>query len=412
MNLPFTAARQIIPRSQKDFPEPGELSNPNGGILSRQPDNSCGTRFPVNPKYRPKTTNCDSFHSSIQIENVHQKRIVADTICGLPVPETCERKTSQTEAVPATTCEPPIHSAVTEHRIKKQNRKKYIGSNQTNGHNPGLGAAATTAIQAPRIITGPKYTRFELNIHINDQPVTMTIDSGCHISIIGKLIWQQLGQPKLEPVTEHWWAATGSPIEFAGKFMANVKYAGKSLHLPLHVMEQSKTINLLGRVWFPSLHLDWNRVFNSFDYSHYQPDSIEQRQLALRMIRSHPTGHFYVDVIVEGRTIRMMLDTGATVSVVSQKTWKKLGKPPLYHTTIPMIDATQKLIPIIGISMVEVDYNGRQGSLPVFVTADDCLSILGTEWFGTMQFDFNSIFENINFRPPRETPIPFPKTKI
>jgi predicted aspartyl protease len=163
-------------------------------------------------------------------------------------------------------------------------------------------------------------------------------------------------------------------------------------------MKQSQTTNLLGRVWFPSLHLDWNRIFNCLDASRCQPDSDGQRQLALKMIQTRVTGHFYVAVNVEGKTIPMVLDTGASVSLVSQSTWEELGKPPLMSNKIPMIDANEKEIPDQGECQVKVKYNGREGVLPLVITTNvGGLSILGTDWFQTLQFNFNSIFKNINF---------------
>ncbi len=380
MDLPFEAPGQIIPRSRKDFPELHQLPNPNGGscLSLGQPDNSSGrTRLPrVDPKNQPMTTNCCS---DIQTENARQNPHIQKSNHSPPNQVTC------------------VENGVIKHGIPKETTKRDIESNQTNTYNPELGAA----IEVPEMITRSTYRKFNLEIEINDQPVTMTIDSGCHISIIGKLIWQQLGQPKLEPVTEAWCGATGSHIEFAGKFTANVNYAGKSLQLPLHVMEQSNTANLLGRVWFPSLHLDWNRIFNSSDVSQCQPDSIEQRQLALKTIQSCNTAQFYVDLNVQGKTVRMMLDTGATVSVISQATWEMLGKPPLLPAPREMIDANQKVIPSIGICMVTVKYNGREGYLPLFIRTDDYKSIVGTSWFATMKFDFNSIFGNMKLIPPR-----------
>ncbi|EFX72764.1 hypothetical protein DAPPUDRAFT_110406 [Daphnia pulex] len=53
----------------------------------------------------------------------------------------------------------------------------------------------------------------------------------------------------------------------------------------------------------------------------------------------------------------------------------------------------------------KVKYNGREGFLPLFIRRDDYKSIVGTNWFGTMQFDFNSIFGNINLIPRRTSPI-------
>jgi predicted aspartyl protease len=305
-----------------------------------------------------------------------------------------------------------VHSAVTKVSnwvlnfwFPKNSTAREV-NNQTNTCNPTvLSSSAATTVEEPDTTTIPVHRRkFELKIKINGQPVTMTIDSGCHISIIGKLIWQQLGQAKLEPVMDTWFGATGSQIEFKGKFMANVNCAGKILQLPLHVTKQAKTTNLVGRSWFPSLNLDWNKVFNCYDATRCKPESKRQRQLASKMIKSRITGHYYVDICVEGTTIQMVLDTGASVSVVGQATWEVIGKPPLTPNTgtryTPMIDAAQKAIPCKGSCKVKVNYNGREGVLPLLVrTEQNCQSIVGTDWFETLKFDFNCIFKKMNLIP-------------
>jgi hypothetical protein len=122
------------------------------------------------------------------------------------------------------------------------------------------------------------------------------------------------------------------------------------------------------------------------------------------MIKSRITGHYYVDICVEGTTIQMVLDTGASVSVVGQATWEVIGKPPLTPNTgtryTPMIDAAQKAIPCKGSCKVKVNYNGREGVLPLLVrTEQNCQSIVGTDWFETLKFDFNCIFKKMNLIP-------------
>ncbi|KAK6761922.1 hypothetical protein RB195_022856 [Necator americanus] len=37
----------------------------------------------------------------------------------------------------------------------------------------------------------------------------------------------------------------------------------------------------------------------------------------------------YLDVNIRGRSLRFQLDTGADITLVSRRTWKKLGSPPL-----------------------------------------------------------------------------------
>lgn len=249
--------------------------------------------------------------------------------------------------------------------------------------------------------------RFHLEMKINNLPVTMTIDSGCHISMIGQLVWQQLGKPILEPVSksDSWASATGTKIVILGKFNGKVDYAGKIFQLPVFVNEQPDITNLLGRAWFPALHLDWNLIFNCNGLSQYQQESDKQRQLVLKMASGLPTHHYFIDVKIEGIKIKMMLDTGASVSVISEQTWEELGKPLLQPNRLHIVDAAKKVVPAKGICMVKVEYNGREGMLPLIVTTAKCSSILGTNGFKTLQFNFNSLFLNVNFYKPKQPSI-------
>ena len=297
----FVATESIILESQKEFSDLQGQENPTrGSYLSRHPSNSSVAHFPVHPESQLTTTSGDSFNDRAQIGNARQNpkfkspeinqfeaassstwktssRNDFDKLkdCELSVSETKseKQKTFQTSSfknlfhLGVTKVKNWIENNLIKCCFSKITTANDNKSNQTTTCNPTtvLQSAAVAVVEQPEIIIPSTPKTFELEIKINGQPVTMTIDSGCHISIIGKLIWQQLGQPKLEPVCETWSAATGTEIQFKGKFIADVNYAGKSLQLPLHVMDQSKTFNIVGRVWFPSLHLDWNSIFNCYD---------------------------------------------------------------------------------------------------------------------------------------------------
>ncbi|KAK5967139.1 Peptidase A2 domain-containing protein [Trichostrongylus colubriformis] len=42
----------------------------------------------------------------------------------------------------------------------------------------------------------------------------------------------------------------------------------------------------------------------------------------------------YVDVLVNNYQVRFLLDTGSDITLLNEKTWKKMGSPPLERTNI------------------------------------------------------------------------------
>ncbi len=55
--------------------------------------------------------------------------------------------------------------------------------------------------------------------------------------------------------------------------------------------------------------------------------------------------------------IKMELDTGAPVSIISSKTYIHIKKPPMEHTYIQLKTYTGELIKITGTTKVKVRYN-------------------------------------------------------
>lgn len=60
-------------------------------------------------------------------------------------------------------------------------------------------------------------------------------------------------------------------------------------------------------------------------------------------------GHFFVDAIVKGRTVRFLVDTGATVVVLSEETARRLGiapKPTDFTATSRTANGTVSVAPV------------------------------------------------------------------
>lgn len=93
----------------------------------------------------------------------------------------------------------------------------------------------------------------------------------------------------------------------------------------------------------------------------------------------------------------MMLDTGATNSDISLAQWKSIGKLRLKATRLEIIDAANDTMPLEGVCVVKVKYCGQEALLPLVVMTNAVQGTIGTDWFEKIQFDFNSIFDQIIF---------------
>lgn len=251
--------------------------------------------------------------------------------------------------------------------------------------------------------TKPIYRALEeynLDILINGRKMTMVIDSGCHYTIIKKSDWIALGKPPLEPGPEIYCCNTGASFRVKGQFAATIQLDGRLFQHPVLVSRLSDGIdNLLGRISFPSLHLDWNSILHckSDGIRHFLTRSEKQDQLALQM-KQNCSKAFMIDLKLEGVKTCMMLDTGAMISQVSKEYWQVLGKPPLKPTRIELVDAVDNPVPLEGRCLVNVEYQGEKAVLSLFVTSDDTGDfIIGTSWFKHLRFDFNTIFQDIQF---------------
>jgi len=223
---------------------------------------------------------------------------------------------------------------------------------------------------------------------IRNVMVRMRISSEiCH-SYVNENVWNRFGRPKLQPTDDYY---------SKGYFVANIHFAGRVYQLPLMVWKQNYRPNILGRSWFPAFHLNWNGIFHCNEgASQFQPESAKQRQLALEMADNFPEC-FRVKVNVDGVDIQMSLDTGNVASRISLAEWERIGKPPL-HQTPNVFDFTDTWVIIEGECNVQVEYNGQSAFLPVAVMSEGCESSIGVDWFNLIQFDFNTIFDNIEFR--------------
>ena len=246
----------------------------------------------------------------------------------------------------------------------------------------------------------------------NCELLNMLIDSGSGRSMINKLTWEKLGRPELTPTCFELIAASGAAVNLLGQFNANIILDQHEYELPLYVTDRDDTTNVIGWQWFPILdRLNWNTIFGRKHCKIRQTSHTAKKKHDFSKSRQQrATQHYYITLNAEGVDLLMMLDTGTSRSLIGMADWEKLGKPKCkLNSDCPlMIDGSGAKLDIAGICWVKVKYLGKQKLLPLRIIRNyDLEPIIGTNWFHSLNFDFNSIF---NGHPENEEPVSPPES--
>ena len=89
----------------------------------------------------------------------------------------------------------------------------------------------------------------------------------------------------------------------------------------------------------------------------------------------------------------MEVDTGASVSLISNETFTKLwpdeqGRPELQHSASRLRTYTRQEMEVQGSVTVKVTYGSQQETLPLLVVAGDGPSLLGRDWLQKLRLDW------------------------
>lgn len=90
---------------------------------------------------------------------------------------------------------------------------------------------------------------------------------------------------------------------------------------------------------------------------------------------------FKVEVSVNSVILVMELDTGASVTIVAEDTFRKaFPERQLECSNVLLKSYNGELSPVLGKLTCSVDYKGRSSVLPLFVVPGKCPSLLGRDW--------------------------------
>ncbi|XP_075539112.1 uncharacterized protein LOC142573340 [Dermacentor variabilis] len=101
----------------------------------------------------------------------------------------------------------------------------------------------------------------------------------------------------------------------------------------------------------------------------------------------------FVKLNINDAPVEMELDTGAAVSIMPFKQFKKRLPSTSYRSTdVTLRTYTGALVRPCGVAVVNVQYSGRTAQLPLYLVDQAGPPLLGREWLHTLRLDWDSIW--------------------
>ena len=113
---------------------------------------------------------------------------------------------------------------------------------------------------------------------------------------------------------------------------------------------------------------------------------------------SAKTSPFTVQVKLDGVQVDMEVDTGASVSLMSESTFKRIWpQRSLEPSQVHLRTYLKEPIPVVGCTQVNIEYNTQSCSkMPLLIVAGAGPTLLGRDWLATIQLDWKGIHRVYN----------------
>ncbi len=122
----------------------------------------------------------------------------------------------------------------------------------------------------------------------------------------------------------------------------------------------------------------------------HQSESVSDSDLPVFRIGDRSSHPITVDLEVQGRKLTMEVDTGAAVSIISEKTHKEwFPDVPLKTAPVVLRTYTGEPMPVVEEMVVEAQYEPQTQVLTLIVA--EGLSLFGLEWLRHLHLDWKTI---------------------
>uniref|UniRef100_A0A803JEW5 Gypsy retrotransposon integrase-like protein 1 n=1 Tax=Xenopus tropicalis TaxID=8364 RepID=A0A803JEW5_XENTR len=101
----------------------------------------------------------------------------------------------------------------------------------------------------------------------------------------------------------------------------------------------------------------------------------------------------HIKLEIDGHPVNMLLDTGASVSLISEFVYKNcLGGIALQNSLLHLTSYTGEKIPVLGEILAPVTYEGQSLTLPLVVVKGNRPTLLGRNWLKHLKLNWAKIF--------------------
>ena len=112
----------------------------------------------------------------------------------------------------------------------------------------------------------------------------------------------------------------------------------------------------------------------------------------IRMVEDKLNGCILVKPKVNGITLNMEVDTGASVSIISENTYKKCFQNcKLAKTNVKLKTYTGEKIEVLGQIQVTVKYQDQVCELPLIVVKGNGFPLFGRNWLKEIRLNWSII---------------------
>ena len=117
---------------------------------------------------------------------------------------------------------------------------------------------------------------------------------------------------------------------------------------------------------------------------------------SLNNVKKDQKKAYRITPTINGVDVTMETDTGASLSIISEKTYKKVwpkkSAPKLQPTRVNLWTYTREKMEVLGKINVMVEINNQKVSLDLMVVKGDGPSLLGIDWLQKLKLDWNRVF--------------------
>ena len=155
---------------------------------------------------------------------------------------------------------------------------------------------------------------------------------------------------------------------------------GKKGHIAKVCRSKSK-----GTRFIPQQSEETHKVeSHDLDADEPEPDAAEYK---LFTISSHENAPLMIEFIANGQPLQMELDTGASISLISEQQYKQLqDAPPLEKSSVILWTYTGENLSILGSIRVVATYNNQTNKL------GDGPNLIGCNWLARFKVDWHRIY--------------------